>query len=526
MRRIALCRFLVTISNLVEFRLPRRLLLGFLFASACVATANAGDVIVYPGNDLATLAKISPPGTKFVLSSGKHYTGEIQAKDGQSFVGQPGAILSGAVRLGPFMRDGRIWRAKGPWPLGPGGGECLRDNRTCRFDEVLFVDGAPLRRVLKSDELGNDTWQQICETGDVFVGIDPAGHLVEMSYRREAFYGTAHAVPIRGLVIEQYASTAQHGAIQANDTSDPEQEVLSTGWQILDSDMRFNSGGGVPTGNGMLLKGNRIYKNGQIGVVGAGAGIVVDSNDIIANNALGYFPGWEAGATKFVLTDQLQVRNDCVCDNLGPGIWLDVENLSSTIVGNWSVRNSGIGIYNEIGGRALIEGNTVAFNGSPGETPWNSQILVSGSVDTTVQGNRVEAAPDYGHAIFIVEEERKNEFLAHIHDYPTYMSRRNVVANNDITFYGSAVFGGVPGFLSGHRRIVDLAEDNCFEANSIHVVQGTPLLCFRYAGEHMELERAQQRGQEIHSHIDFAPAGTTPNFDMKRPPGVGRDGAP
>jgi hypothetical protein len=219
----------------------------------------------------------------------------------------------------------------------------------------------------------------------------------------------------------------------------------------------------------------------------------------------------EAGATKFVLTDLLQVRNNCVHDNLGPGIWMDIENRNSTIVDNWSVHNRGIGIFHEISGRAFIEGNTAALNGSPGETPWNSQILVSGSHDTLVQRNWVEVAPDYGHAIFIVEE-----------GWATYVSRRNMVANNDITFYGSM---GVSGFHSSHGRVEDLVENNRFEGNSINVVQGTAKR-LRIGSEYLDLEQAQQRGQETHSHIESAQSGTSPNLEMKCPPGVGRRGAP
>jgi hypothetical protein len=494
-------------SNLMEVRLFRCVVLGCMFALAGVARASAADVIVYPGDDLAVLVKKFAPATKFVILRGKHYVGDIQPKDGQSFVGQPGAILSGAVRLGPFVRDGRLWRAKGPRPLEPSGGECEHADRSCLFGEVLFMDGAPLRRVFKLDELSNESWLQNRQTGDIFVGFEPAGRLVEISYRRAAFYGTAQDVTIRGLVVEQYSSTAQHGAIHAT-ANDPEQKVLSTGWQILDNDIRFNSGGGVRTGNKMRLKGNRIYRNGQIGIVGAGTGIVVDSNDILANNALGYSAGWEAGATKFVVTDLLQVRNNCVRDNLGPGIWTDGENRNSTIADNWSVNNRGIGIFHEISGHALIEGNTVALNGSPGETPWNSQILISGSPDTLVQGNRVEVAPNYGHAIFIVEEGRAS-----------YVSRRNVVANNDITFYGSM---GVSGFHSSHGRVEDLVENNRFEGNSIHVVRGMTTLRFRIGSDYLNLDQAQQRGQETRSRIDFVPSGPSPILDMKCPPGVGR----
>jgi hypothetical protein len=297
---------------------------------------------------------------------------------------------------------------------------------------------------------------------------------------------------------------------------------LSTGWQVLENDVRFNSGAGIRTGNTMRITGNRIYGNGQIGIRGSGTGIVVDSNDIFANNTLGFLPGWEAGATKFERTTSLQVRNNCVRDNLGNGIWTDGENRDSTIAGNWSVRNRGIGIFHEISGRALIEENTAAFNGSPGETPWNSQILVSGSIDTLVQRNRVEVTSDSGNGIFVVEEGRKNWNIAHIHDFPTYVSRGNVVANNHTTFYRST---GVSGFQSNHGRVEDLVQNNRFESNTIDVIEGTTKR-FRIGGEYLDLEQAQQRGQEVNSRIEFASSGRSPNPGAECPRGAGRRGPP
>jgi hypothetical protein len=497
----------------------RSLLLGFVCALIWLGGSASADVVIRPGDDLADRVRTSPPSTTFVLLPGKHYAGDIHPKRGQSFVGQPGAILSGAVRLDRFVRDGRLWRAKGPRPLDLSGGECERPDRSCFFGEMLFQNGTPLRRVLKPEDVSNETWFQSRETGDVVVGFEPAGRLVEMSYRRSAFYGPAQDVTIRGLVIEQYASTAQQGAIQAYWGA--AEEALSSGWQVLDNDIRFNSGAGVRTGNMMRLTGNRIYRNGQIGIRGAGTGIVIESNEIFANNILGYVYSWEAGATKFERTDRLQVRNNCVRDNLGNGIWTDGENRNSTIVGNWSVRNRGIGIFHEISGRALIERNTAAFNGSAGETPWNSQILVSGSIDTLVQQNRIEVAPDSGNAIFVVEEGRKNWKVMHIHDYPTYVSRGNVVLNNHITFYRSI---GVSGFQSNQGAVEDLVKYNRFEANSINVVQGTTKR-FRIGSEHLDLEQAQQRGQETNSRIEFSSSGTSPDPDAGCPPGVGGRGA-
>jgi parallel beta-helix repeat protein len=498
----------------------RCVLLGFTLTLALIGKVAASDVVIKPGDDLATQAKASPPATRFVLLPGKHYVGDIHPKRGQSFVGRPGAILSGAVRLDNFVREGRLWRAKGSRPLQPSGGECEQADRACFFGEVLFVDGAPLRRVMRPDELSNETWLQNRETGDIFVSFAPTGRLMEMSYRRSAFYGPAQDVTIRDLVIEQYASTAQQGAIQAY--WEPAQEASSTGWQVLDNDIRFNSGAGVRTGNSMRVAGNRIYGNGQIGIRGSGTNVVVDSNDIFGNNRLGYAPGWEAGATKFERTNHLQVRNNCVRDNLGNGIWTDGENRNSTIIDNWSVRNRGIGIFHEISGRAVIEGNTAAFNGSPGETPWNSQILVSGSIDTLVQRNSIKVGSNSGNAIFVVEEGRKNWNIAHIHDFPTYVSRGNLVANNHITFYGSTA---VSGFQSNHGQVEDLVKYNRFELNSIDV-NGGATKRFRIGGDYLDLAQVQQRGQEINSRIEFSSSETSPSLGEGCPRGTGRGTPP
>ncbi len=191
-------------------------------------------IVVEPDADLVRLVAGAPPGTTFVLVPGKHYTGGIEPKDGQIFEGQPGAVLSGAIRLGPFTATGSHWKANGPPPLPLSHGSCdpkvSAPSDACKLREALFIDGAPLTRVSSPGLLGEHTWYQDRSTGDVLLAFNPGERLVELSYHSFAFSGSARDVTIRHLTIEQFASIAQHGAIYGDATS---------GWTVIDNDIRI-----------------------------------------------------------------------------------------------------------------------------------------------------------------------------------------------------------------------------------------------------------------------------------------------
>jgi hypothetical protein len=470
----------------------------FVVALGSSWSAAATEIIVPPTSDLAELVRDAPPSSTFVLLPGKHYSGEIQPKDGQTFKGKSGAILSGAVSIGPFTRSGDHWKAAGPVPLAPSHGTCHRmlaaGPGACLLREALFANDAPLKRVLDVAQLDAGAWYQDRTTGEVDLGFEPGDKLIEMSYRPAAFYGPARDVVIRGLVIQHYASPAQNGAIQA---FDPAGRTMSSGWVVEDNEIRFNSGAGIRTGNRMLVRSNRVYANGQIGITGMGDGLVIEFNDITDNNTHGFAPSWESGGTKFVETTNLLFQRNCVRDNDGPGIWMDINNRNSMIMGNWSIRNTGVGIFNEISGRAIIVDNLSALNGSS-QSPWDSQILVSGSIDTLVVQNRVQVAPRYGNGIFIVEEGRANSAKI-IHDFPDYVSQNNVVMKNQIVFDGAL---GVSGFAGPVRNGPTLASRNVFEDNEIIATEAESRR-FRIGDELLNIAGAQVRGQELRSKIEL-----------------------
>ena len=132
-----------------------------VLSTAC--EAEPYRVIVAPGADLTRLVAGGPPGATFVLLPGRHYTEGVTPKDGQSFEGpERGAVLSGAIRLGPFNAEGTRWKAKGPPPLPLSHGSCdpkvTAPEDACKLREDLFLDGARLTRVRSPDLLSEHTW--------------------------------------------------------------------------------------------------------------------------------------------------------------------------------------------------------------------------------------------------------------------------------------------------------------------------------------------------------------------------------
>ena len=160
----------------------------------------------------------------------------------------------------------------------------------------------------------------------ILLGDNPAGHKVEAGATAHAFSGTAGGVTVRNLVIEKYAPPIQRGAIQGG-----------VNWTIQD--------------------------NGNMGLGGAGDGILVEGDEIARNGGWsGIDVFWEGGGTKFAHTKNLIVRRNHAHDNTGFGLWTDIDNVGTLYENNLVVGNSGGSITHEISYDAVIRNNTLAGN--------------------------------------------------------------------------------------------------------------------------------------------------------------------
>ena len=362
----------------------------FLCCIALVPTRPASTTTsVGLSQRVQDLVERMPAGTTFLIQAGVHRLESVVPKNGDSFIGEPGAILSGAILINSFRRQGKYWTAKCSILRIEGPGKCQPQYPACTLPEDLFVDEFPLLRVPNLADVAGHAWYLDYAAGTLYISDDPTGRTVELSVARHAFYGSATDVTIRGLVIEKYANPAQSGAIHALTDPGP----LSRDWVVEKNEVRLNHGAGIRLGHGTQVLQNRIHHNGQIGAVGSGNNIVVEGNEIAYNNYAGYDYSWEAGGTKFAYTRKLVVRTNYVHNNQGPGLWTDGDNDFVLYEQNHTAANLVAGIEHEISFDAVIRDNVIendGFNPHGASIWWGAGIHIDASSNVQVYGNTVK----------------------------------------------------------------------------------------------------------------------------------------
>ena len=280
-------------------------------------------------------------------------------------------------------------------------------------------------------QLSYGNWYFDYGSDRVYIGANPAGHVVELSTVANAFKGSASYVTISGLVIEKYANRAQTGAIEGGGGNQ---------WTVSGNELRINHGFGLRIGNRMQVLNNNVHHNGQIGIGGIGDDVLVDGNEIAYNHTGGFLLDWEAGGTKFVLTDRLVFRNNWVHHNDGRGFWADIDNINMLVDSNLVEYNSKGGIVHEIGYAAEIRDNVSRYNGHGfSEWVWGGQIVIQNSSDVLVIGNDVTvAASGGGNGITIVNQSRGSG------SYGPHRSDNVTVTGNTIRHLSNSGREGAP----------------------------------------------------------------------------------
>jgi hypothetical protein len=351
------------------------------------ASGGCAGTRVAPGDDLqAALDKAGPGGVLCLAEGVYRIEAPLRPSRGQRLSGKRGAVLSGAKVITGFTESGGRWSAAAFLPPETGThGDCTAPG--CTDQQDVFLAGQPLRRVLSADQVVPGTFYADHAANRVTLGEDPGGRIVEQAFAPALVVGDAESVTVENLVLEMAANIAQSGALDAHGEQ----------WTVRYNEVRYNHGIGIKCQNGQISH-NFIHHNGQLGIAGQGGkDKLVEANEISFNNIAGYASGWEAGGSKWVNTRGLTVRNNYVHNNVGPGLWTDIDNEDTVYEGNEVRDNGSNGIIHEIGFHAIIRNNLVTGNGTNGTLDrtsdsdgWGSAgIQIAASRDVEVTGNRV-----------------------------------------------------------------------------------------------------------------------------------------
>lgn len=403
------------------------------FSMSIPTVTLASSITLKPGDNVAQIVAASPAGTSFLLSAGTYRMQQIKPKDGDSFAG-PGtgeAILDGSEQIAFSLESDspQLWKAAiGAVPLDTG--RCDSTHPLCHYTRELFVNSQLLTLVPSVDQLARNTWYFDASNGAAILNFNPGAGKALIGTAICAFCGSANDVTINKLVVQRYASPSQSGAIG--------NVVGGSHWTISNVEGRYNHGGAVQVGPNSTVEGCYLHHNGQKGLGGSGANLIIKDNQLAYNNYDWFDQGWEAGGAKFGHLDSAEITNNYVHHNNGSGLWDDVGGIYVHYKNNLIENNLGSGIQHEVGYNSLIENNTVIRNGTPPRISlWDGQISVQNSSYTVVQNNTVIVAADYGSGLVIVNQDRGSAYGAY-----------NTIQNNEVTFEGALGSGGLMGISS------------------------------------------------------------------------------
>ncbi len=346
------------------------------------------------------------------------------------------AWLDGSDVVSGFVADGAMFR-KDAWAIAQTlcpSSSCYDPNLVTSANpaaglpDMVFVDGVPLTQVLTQAEVTATTFYVDRPGQKLFIGVNPAGKVVEASTRKRAMFLYSAAVSgtrLRGFGVRRYASNLQF-------STRPGQIEMSSGARGVEfenlvitqsaSSGLFISGSSTDLASGVVMRHNQFVYNGASGLTGNWmTGLVMEDNLFVSNNLeKGQYSGTYgsfAGAKLARLSDST-IKNNLFRNNDAKGFWCDLECRSNTVVGNVVNGNLSHGIFHEISYDGLIASNVVYDNGGYG-------LKVGGQTVRVFNNTLVNNASD---DLYIYNDDR--------------LPSQNITVKNNIIAGGARALGG------------------------------------------------------------------------------------
>ena len=457
-------------------------------------------VTISPGTNIQSVIDANPAGSTYRLLAGFHRQQRISPKTGDRFEGvykqgKRASILSGARVLTNWRFERNYWWTSGQRQqgevIGDVGDVCRPDSPRCNRPEDLFMDDILKKHVLALVLVEPGTWYFDYDADRIYVGDNPHGRYVECSVTpniRATIDNPASNVLFEDLVVEKYAAPSAQAAVILGNS-----RLGGMDWVMHRCELRWNHGGAVWSDSESQLRECYVHHNGGFGLVGAGANIVIEGNEIAWNNTVGYNPYWGAGGSKWVWTTGLIVRGNFSHHNDGPGLWTDINNLYTLYEDNIVEDNKLSGIFHEISYDAIIRNNRCRRNGRSFEYPGyvsGAGIQVATSRNVEVHDNVLD---DNWQAITGLDDHRRGDASnphgpwelvgLHVHDNHVTLGDRYEIGGDRV---GVVDLQGNGAFAPGAR--------NRYERNDYRGDPNAPR--FLWDGTALSWARWQAVGQD------------------------------
>jgi parallel beta-helix repeat protein len=359
-------------------------------------------------------------GDAIILRGGVYRTGGLLLNQGITM--QPYAserpIIKGtlvATQWEPLPND--VWRTKWKqlFPAAPlswwqRSREGVRTPLHRFNNDMVFLDGELLSSAGWEGELDAHTFYIDYQGGYVYLGVNPANRLVEITAFDGALIrtsGPAHGKTsdrkgpvIRGITFTQYAYRALEieGKKHFTSADEPTDEPVGlsdpstygkevTGTVLENVIISYCSRvAGYFRGDGLVIRNSLVSDTSTEGIYVIGSSDVLLERNIIRRNNNEHITGYFPSAVKiFNQSHRVTFRDNLVLEQPeSSGVWYDVGNRDAVFVNNW-IEGAVNGFFFEISRGATVAGNVFVHCGRG--------VYILNSADARVYNNTFIDAP-------------------------------------------------------------------------------------------------------------------------------------
>jgi len=386
-----------------------------LYAASDGKSDAAGDSLSAP-TTLAKAVEKATTGDAIILRGGTYRVGGLKLNQGITIqpYGDEKPVLNGTRIADKWeTQSNGLWRASWTtlFPMKPQ--DWWRRNREGRKtplwlfnNDMVFIDGKPLKAVGWDGAVDANSYLIDYESGQVYIGTDPANHLVEITAYDSAVVRVTTELngrksdhkgyTFRGLTFTQYAYRAlEVDGKEPEGLADPAtfgKDVVGTTLEDV-TITHCSRVAGYFRGDHFTLRRCLISDTSTEGIyVLASADCLLEKN-IFARNNVEEITGYYPSAVKiFNQSYRVVCRDNLVIDQPNSnGIWYDVGNVDGVFVNNW-VEGCLDGFFFEISKGAICAGN-VFVNCDKGVRALNSsnvRVYQNTFVNTVASFERTE----------------------------------------------------------------------------------------------------------------------------------------